>query len=125
MASIGFAIRNTFHTTLQATPAQLVFGRDTFLPMRIQADWSYIQERRQNEINRNNRRENKTRIEHTYRVGDRVLLERPGILRKMSTPRTGPHKVEAVYTNGTIRIRKGVVSERVNIRRVHPYRESE
>ena len=51
--------------------------------------------------------------------------QRPGILRKMSTPRTGPHKVEAVYTNGTIRIRKGVVSERVNIRRVHPYRESE
>ena len=53
------------------------------------------------------------------------MLAKPGILRKMSTPRTGPHEVEAVYTNGTIRIRKGAVSERVNIRRVHPFHKSD
>ena len=123
MASIGFAIRNTFHTTLRASPSQLVFGRDTFLPIKFNADWAYIQRLRQTEMERNNKKENKSRIDHSYQVGDKVLLDKPGILRKMTIPRSGPHKVEAVYANGTIRIRKGIVSERVNIRRVHPFRE--
>ena len=121
ISSVGFAVRSTYHTTLEHTPSQLVFGRDTILPIKIHANWTYIREQRQKEIRRNNARENRTRKEHTYSVGDKVLLDKPGILRKLETPRTGPHKVEAVYANGTIRIRKGVVSERVNIRRVHPY----
>jgi hypothetical protein len=43
-----------------------------------------------------------------------VLLETPGILRKLSTPRTGPYPVTNVYKNGTITIQKGIVSERMN-----------
>ena len=66
---------------------------------------------------------NKSRIEHTYSIRDKVSLTKPGILRKMSTPRQGPYKVEQVFTNGTIIIRRGPVSERVNIRRVQPYFE--
>jgi hypothetical protein len=53
-----------------------------------------------------------------------VLLETPGILRILSTPRTGPYPVENVYNNVTIRIQKGqkgIVSERVNIRRITPF----
>jgi hypothetical protein len=45
-----------------------------------------------------------------------MLLETPGILRKLSTSCTGPYPVTNVYKNGTIRIQKGIVSERVNIR---------
>ena len=45
-----------------------------------------------------------------------MLLGAPGILRKLSTPRTGPYPVTNVYENGTIQIQKGIVSERVNIR---------
>ena len=51
-----------------------------------------------------------------------MLLETPGILRKLSTPRTGPYPVTNVYKNGIIRIRKGIVSERVNIRRISPFK---
>jgi hypothetical protein len=36
-----------------------------------------------------------------------VLLETPGIPRKLSTPRTGPYPVTNVYKNGKIRIQKG------------------
>jgi hypothetical protein len=50
-----------------------------------------------------------------------VLLETPGILRKLSTPRTGPYPVAKVYKNGTIQIQKGIVSERVSIRRICPF----
>jgi transposase InsO family protein len=33
LASAAYAIRSTFHTTLKATPGQLVFGRDMVLPI--------------------------------------------------------------------------------------------
>ena len=120
LSAASYAIRSTYHTTLEATPAQLVYGRDMLLPVSFKADWARIQNKRQNKrqtkINRNNKRENDARINHKYKRGDKILLTKPGINRKMSTPRTGPHKVERTYTNGTIRIRRGAISERVNIR---------
>ena len=87
LSSCAFAIRATYHTTLQATPAQLVFGRDMILPIAIQADWARIKERKQEEINRNNRRENRDRVEHTYSPGDKVLLRKEGKQRKLTSPR--------------------------------------
>ncbi len=125
LAATAYAIRSTYHTTLQATPSQLVFGRDMLLPVKFKAEWESIRARRQQEINRNAARENRNRVEHHYQVGDKVLLQKPGILRKMSVPRTGPHTIERVYTNGTVRIRKRHVRERVNIRRIIPYFERE
>jgi hypothetical protein len=75
-------------------------------------------------MGRNNRRENASRISHDYKVGHKVLLKNPGKhLRKLEAPRTGPHTVTVIYTNGTLRIRKGKVNERVNIRRLFPYFE--
>jgi hypothetical protein len=69
-------------------------------------------------MRRNNRRENSSIISHDYKVGDKILLKKPGNhLRKLEAPRTGPHMVTAIYTNGTARIQKGKVNERVNIRR--------
>ena len=41
----------------------------------------------------------------------------------MLKPRTGPHAVTKVYSNGTLEIRRGVITERVHIRRVTPYRD--
>jgi hypothetical protein len=51
-------------------------------------------------------KENKSQIPYQYKVGYQVLLETPGILRKLSTPRTGPYPVTNVYKKGTIRIQK-------------------
>ena len=33
LTSVMYAVRSTYHTTLQATPAQLVFGRDMIYPI--------------------------------------------------------------------------------------------
>jgi putative transposase len=123
LSAVAFAIRSTYHTTLEATPAQLVFGRDMILPISTQANWARIQQKRQEEIVRNNERENRTRVAHEYRVGDKVLLQKPGILRKLSSPRTGPHTILNVYNNGTVQIQRGVIREKVNIRRITPYIE--
>jgi hypothetical protein len=57
--------------------------------------------------NQSNKKENMSRIPYEYKVGDQVLLETPGILRKSSSPRTGPYPVTNVNKNDTIRIQKG------------------
>jgi hypothetical protein len=121
--SVAFAIRSTHHTTLKASPAQLVYGRDMFLPVKFVADWTRIRMQKQARINQSNERENKSRNHHVYTRGDRVLLTTPGILPKVKAPRTGPYRVENVYDNGTVTIRNGPVNQRVNIRRLTPYKE--
>jgi len=121
LASVAWAVRSTYHTILNATPGQLVFGRDMVLPIQFQADWARIKLRKQETIDKSNAQENATRIAHDYQVGDKILLERPGIIRKMSQPRRGPYKIIKVHTNGTVRIRCGHLTEQVNIRRLTPY----
>ncbi len=51
------------------------------------------------------------------------MLRKEGILRKLASPRDGPYEITRVYDNGTVQINKGVISERVNIRRIFPYNE--
>jgi hypothetical protein len=72
----------------------------------FRANWDQIQKRKKDIINKTNQKENKinSQVPYEYKVGVQVLLETPGILRKLSTPRTGPYPVTNVYKNGTIRI---------------------
>ena len=126
LSATAFAIRSTYHTTLQATPAQLIYGRDMILPIQFKADWAAIQSRRQSIINANNARENRKRIPYQYKVGDKVCLERSRLrAAKLDRLRDGPYVVSKVNTNGTLEITKGVVTQLVNIRRVKPYFENE
>ena len=53
LASTMFAVRATYHTTLQASPMQLVFGRDAILNIKHVADWEHIRQRKQLRINHN------------------------------------------------------------------------
>ena len=68
LSAVGFAMRATIHTTMRATPAQLVFNRDAIHNTRFEADWQYIKQRRQRQIVQNNDRENAKRTPHTYQV---------------------------------------------------------
>ena len=54
LARIGWAICSTYHTTLQATPGQLVFGRDMLFSISFTADWHQIYNSRQKIINKKN-----------------------------------------------------------------------
>jgi len=42
-----FALRATYHTTLQMTPMQLIFNSDAILNIKVQADWQLIQQLKQ------------------------------------------------------------------------------
>ena len=62
LQSTAWAIRSIYHTTLQATPCQLVFGRDMIHNIALKANWDRIQKRKQDIVNKSNKKENKNRI---------------------------------------------------------------
>ena len=123
LAAAMFALRSTYHTTTQATPCQLVFGRDAILNTVFQANWQYIRERKQAIIHKNNKNENSKRIPHKYQVGDKVLLDLGDIKTKFDPKYDGPYDVTQVNNNGTVHIRKGAITDVVNIRIISPYNE--
>jgi len=57
LSAAAWAIRSTVHTTLDATPGQLVFGRDMLLPIQLKTDWARIRQRKQDIIDANNKKE--------------------------------------------------------------------
>ena len=93
------------------------------LPMKFKADWARIRANRQRVMMLSNQRENSKRINHDYKVGEKILLTKPGILRKMSTPREGPYLVHKVHTNSTLHIKRGAIAKHVNARRLTPFVE--
>ena len=96
-----------------------------FLPIKFKANWALIEQRKQAEINKSNAKENKSRLNHQYHVKDKVLLTRPGVVPKLTDPRTGPFEITKVHNNGTVEIQKSPsVTKLVNIRRLTPYFES-
>ena len=121
LSAVAFAVRSTYHTTLQKTPGQLVFGRDMVLNVEHTANWEYIRSRKQKLIDKNNQRENAKRTPHTYEVGDKVML-RKGSENKYETPYSGPHPILQVNKNGTVRLQMGAVTDTVNIRRIEPHK---
>jgi transposase InsO family protein len=128
LAAVGFAMRATVHTTTRATPSQLVFNHDAIHNVKYKADWQLIKQRKQTLINKNNKRENATRIPHTYQVGDLVVIKADEN-RKYDTrlPYSTPRTVEKVYANGTVKLRQdtqrgGAVFQIWNLRNVKPYK---
>jgi transposase InsO family protein len=124
LSAVAFAVRSTFHTTLRKTPGQLVYGRDMIFNVQHQADWKYIQDRKQRIINKNNKQENKKRIPHTYKVGDLVLLKK-GTEHKYETPYDGPFPILQVNDNGTVRLKVKSTIDTYNIRRLYPYTDQD
>ena len=121
LASIAWAVRSTVHTVLGATPGQLIYGRDMIYPIEYVAEWDTLQQRRAKAIETANKKENKSRVEYDYSIGDKILLDDREIQRKLNCHTRGPFKVEAVHANGNLTISHGVYTERVSIRRCTPY----
>jgi transposase InsO family protein len=125
LSAAMFALRSTIHTTLQATPMQLVFGRDAILNIKFQADWNIIKQRKQKMIDLNNQRENSKRLEYEYKVNDKVLLDVKDITKAKyaKNPYKGPYHVLQVNDNGTVLLDMGHLIDTVNIRNIKPYKE--
>ena len=123
LVDAAWAIRSTYHTVLKSTPGAAIFGRDMLFDIPYIADWSDIGRRRQNQVESTNKRENSSRLSHDYAIGDKVLIKYDGIIRKAQDKYEGPYTITQVHCNGTVRIQRGSVNERMNIRRLTPYFE--
>jgi transposase InsO family protein len=122
LATAMHAMRTTVATTLGSAPGSLAFARDMFLNVPLVADWQTIARKREQHVNENLRRANQKRRQYDYATGQQVL-------KKVHNPTSlgvrtmGPYAIERVHVNGnlTLQLRQGV-TERINIRRVLPYR---
>ena len=125
LSAVAFATRATIHTTLDASPSQLVFGRDAMLNIDFHADWQVIKARKQKRINDNNEAENSKRITHTYHIGDKILIKNDPNRKFGTNAYSGPFTVTNVRNNGTLRYQNGNIFDTINIRNVTPYHQND
>jgi hypothetical protein len=121
LASVAYAIRCSHHSTLNATPGQLIFGRDMLLDLKFEPNYKQMWAHKQKRITYDNVRENSKRISHDYKVDEYAYILKDGQYRKLEGDKQGPFRITEVFSNGTVRLQKGVVNERLNIRRLTPH----
>ena len=122
---VQWAVNTTYHSMLQASPAQFVFGRDMIMPTTYLANWAAIQARKQARSLCDNHHENIYRIPHEYKVGDQVLIHCSlDNLGKLQLPTEGPYTIASIENlpiNGTVVIDLGNSYETINMRCLLPY----
>jgi transposase InsO family protein len=122
LQTASYAARVAIHGSLKISPGALVYQRDMILDIPLVADLELIRQNRQALIDEQLIRANSRRISHDYQPNDEVLIlaYKPD---KLAPRATGPFRIIAVHTNGTVTIQRNTaVTERINIRRIRPYR---
>jgi hypothetical protein len=105
LSDAAWAVRSTYHTVLKASPGAAIFGQDMLFGIPFIADWQKIGEHRQRLTDLNNACENEGRMDYDYKVGQKVLLRKEGILRNAeSIWHKRPRLITSVHTNGTIMV---------------------
>jgi len=74
MQSMAFAIRTTIHSMSGYSPVEMIFNRDMIVHTKSIVDWDMVRKRYRDDQIRNNDRENRSRIPHSYIIGDKVLV---------------------------------------------------
>ena len=87
IGNAAWAICSTYHTVLKALPGAAMFGSDKLFEVPFIADWKQIGEHRQCQTDHSNECENKKRVDYTYKIGDKILIQKDGILRKAESKR--------------------------------------
>lgn len=127
----AYALRAASPARGTYSPAQLVFGYDMIFRQKVLIDWERVKALRVRFAAENNAKENKKRREHTYKVGDKVLLVLKPYERlkkgkiSPSTYSRGPFTITEVIANGTVKIQCGAYVDVVSIRRITPYIQRE
>jgi hypothetical protein len=94
-------------------------------------DWERIKALRIKLAQENNAKENKKRLEHKYKVGDKVLLvfkQYKWCNRGKFSPSTyarGPFVIIEVIANVTVKIQCGAYVDVISIQRITPYIQRE
>jgi hypothetical protein len=121
LSGAAWAVHSTYHAVLKASPGAAIFEQDMLFDIPFIADWQKIGEYRQQLTDLSNTRENKGRVDYDYKVSQKVLLRKEGILHNAESRwHKKPWLITTVHTNGTITVQCENKLERMNIRRVKP-----
>ena len=60
-------------------------------------------------------------MDQDYKINGKVLIYIGGISKNLDGPFLDLFKIIQIYTNGTVHIHSGIVTERINIHRLTPY----
>jgi len=121
LAACPKAMNCAVRAAVHATPAQLVFGHDAMLNATFQADWQFIEERKQRLVIQNKKRENAK-----HKPGDVAAIKAGKGRKHGSNPHLDPTRIAQACDNGTVKLMKvtdnngGAVSQTWNIRNVEP-----
>ena len=77
-------LRATYHSSIAASPGQIVFGRDMVINSLYLANWKNLASRRETQIHSNNVAENKSRIFHDYHIDDLVYIRKSALEQKLA-----------------------------------------
>ena len=120
LSAVTFETRATVHTTLGATPSQLVFGRDMVFNIPVLVDLVALRDNRQEKIDQRLLRANLKRSRVDFQPGMQVYTS-ANKKTKLEPPFDGPYTIERTHTNGTVTVRLSPhVTDRINIRRCKP-----
>jgi len=61
-----------------------MFEQDMLFDIPFKADWKQIGEYRLHQTDHSNKLENSSCVDHDYKVGDKILIRKDGILHKQS-----------------------------------------
>jgi hypothetical protein len=89
----AWAICSTYHTVLKASPGAAIFGCNMLFDILFVADWHKIGQHRQSLTDRGNQHKNNQRIDYSYKVGDKILVEKEGILHKAESKYGRSHEL--------------------------------
>ena len=133
LQTCAFSIRAIVSSNNEYSPAQLAFGVDMLFRTKVRIDWELLKRKRQLQAEQNNKKENKTRIDHVYKVGDKVqLLIQPyerAKRGKLTSPTDGVFTITKIFLDahgkqsGTVRIQRRRYQEDISIRRLQPFYE--
>ncbi len=120
LSDAAWAVCSTYHIVLKASPVAAIFGWDILFVILFIADSQKIGEHRQ-ELTDLNVHENKGRSDYDYKVGQKLLLRKEGIL---GNAESRWHKklwlLTSVHTDGTTTVQRGNKIDRMNIWRIKP-----
>ena len=94
----GLCGRITYQRTKVKSPGQLVFGQDMILPINHVADWRYIRQHKQAQIDRDVICENTTRSHKNYRL-EYKIMNRTKSAYKYKTPFKVSREIVQVWKN--------------------------
>jgi len=123
--AVAWAVRTAVNPNIKHSPCHLAFNHNMIFRRAINIDWNTINNERRKLVEVSNAKENKSRLPQQYSPGNQILIlldadEHRG-QPKLSVPTRGPFTITAVHTNGTVKIKRGNITETINIRRIKPF----